>query len=893
MALSSRIDALIDDLISLVGKTPDKDTPQFQNRKRFVENTFQQNAALRSNPFDVRRRLDGLQEKFQIVGNDALADALWARQHELDTQRYQWAPDVLALLLELSDKPATNSKVGAMNHASGQPVQKEHILAWSDLEESDTFAGQADIWKDIDYSAETSDDSASLASSDVSIPRIDPQASKVPLESYIVPDDLFISVEDPSLVSSVQNAQAFREVPQDPRARTTLTELQAVREILFMLKSLPTSLFSLLDDKIEVNHRFMLNHISDQTFIALLESFCAIGTRIHRLRVFITQAQHVPLMQMFQGEIEQYLWKFDRFLSDVQQEHQKTMENLSISILQLLDQVRYKTTFLNDIAEIVDELTAQETVDPFLCLELLYDLVCLKQATGQHREFKLAVSMFSKCFEVYLKPIRLWMERGELDPALGAYFVKSAETGKDLRNLWHDWFVLKDSSGFLHAPKFLHSASRKIFTTGKSMIFLRHLRAIPDSQPSATTITALNYNNICAEGHPESLLPFSGMLEDAFNRLVDKIHSAASTLLRKQLNERCGLGISLQALEYIYLGRDLSRLDPVDRKILGLIDQKSTSWNDRFLLTELVQEAFTGLLCVDTSRLVVRSRKIPYDEFVRQSRSSQIVDALSIDYILPWPVANIITKEALASYQRISTFLMKIRRPKYILQRLWIVQSRSSTIRENEQAAAGTLAFCISHRLMWFLNTLYSHLTECVISGLTTTMLKQLQGAVDIDAMIDVHRAYVSSLEDECLLSKRLSAIHGIVISILDLCISFSDILASCNASHQFDRTSQSFNLSSGPEHAISRIHPQSALTEDYSSEEEDENGGAEENNVSSISFNESACKRRLIDVKVKFDRLVAIVAAGLRGKCRNAGVQSLELLADKLDWKREGVIHV
>lgn len=908
MAITARIGALTDELISAIASVPDKvrdiswitsavanwlkNTPRFQRLKKIVNKTLKDDTSLSTNPFEVRRRLEGLQEKFLVIGNEELADILRVKLDELDTNQFQWAPDILALFLELSDKPATRIDVETLKLPGPQQQGKPENLTWSEIEEPDTFAGQEDIWQDINYSADTSDDSESLASSDVSIPRIIPQSSKVPLDEYIVPDDLFVLVEDEDLVAGIQDAQAFQQAPQGPSGAATvfLSELQVIREVLHMLQGLPTALFSLRHGGIEIDRRFALEHISNQSFVSLLQSFSSIGTRILHLRTSVQKPQRVSLMQMFQRELERCLSGFDRFLSNVQQEHLMQAESLNVSLMQLIDNVRRESSFLIEMAGLVSKLKQDETTGALQCLDLLYDLICSKQAAGEIQESRLAVSLFSKCFEIYLKPIQLWMERGELDPALGPFFVTGTEKDTDLRHLWHGWYGLEESSGSLYAPKFLHPASRKIFRTGKSIIFLRHLGAMPETLASGSSTSTLTYDDICPQDEFESLLPFSGLLGNAFDRLVNEKHGIASSLLRKQLDERCGLWISLQALEYLYLGRDLSRLELTDRKVFELVDRGSQSWNDRFLLTELVQEAFGDLSCIDASRLIVRSRKMAFSEFTEQSRSVRILEALSTDYVLPWPVANIITKEALASYQRISTFLMQIRRPKRIMQRQFFLLSHSTGFRENESEAEDTLAFCVRHRLLWFLNTMYSHVTELVISSTTANMLQELQEAVDVDAMIEAHKAYMTSLEDQCLLSNSLFAIYDAVISILDLCIHFSDIQASRNADQQFDQTTnRSFDSSTAPRRKTAHAHR--GLQDEYNSDEETEHAedsNADAGNATYISFGESSYKNQLLDVKAKFDRLVAFIAGGLRGIGRVEGKQSWEILADKLEWRKE-----
>jgi gamma-tubulin complex component 5 len=410
---------------------------------------------------------------------------------------------------------------------------------------------------------------------------------------------------------------------------------------------------------------------------------------------------------------------------------------------------------------------------------------------------------------------------------------------------------------------------------------------------NAVRATAISYEDVCPADCSSLLLPFSGLLEASFHRWIHTNHNIASGLLRKQLDEQCGLWVSLQALEYIYLGKDLSRSVTADRRVFELIDRKRQSWNDRFLLTELVQGAFTGVACVDTTRLIARSARTCSQDFENHWRSVKILKAISIEYVLPWPVANIITKEALLTYQRVSTFLMQIRRAKFVIERQRVLKFSDPHIHRDEKD--DILGYCTRHSLLWFLNVIYSHITELVIEVSTTDMQKSLAKAKDVDAMIAVHQSYASSLEDQCLLSKNLVPIYQAVISLLDLSIHFSDIQVIRHGEHGVDEANRSRRTSTDQHYARNPTHRSRMNGEESGSDEEGQDTDDdtfEEGHTASISFLESPYSKRMADLKARFDQLCGFIVAGLRGIGRVDGQQSWEVLADKLEWKRERFIH-
>jgi gamma-tubulin complex component 5 len=846
----------------------------------------------------VTRRVDGLQRKFQVIGNDALADAFRVRLVELDAKRSHWAPDILSLLLELSDQPATKIDVDKLGLVGSSPLEQpsaaKPVLKWVDIQASDVFEGEEDLWKDIDFAAESSDDSMSIASSDIFIPRIVPHSSKAPFDKYTLPNDLFVPVEDQDLIWRIQGAQNYQEVPGTHASGATIriTEIQAIREVTFMLQNLPTALFRELDGVIEVDRRFTLGDVSHETFVSLLRSLASIGTRIRRVRGFIKQPQRVPFMEMFQRQVEHSLALFDMYLSNAQGDHMKENGPLSVSAIQLLDDVRRESKFLHDMADLVLQLKPHDTNGIFKPMDLLYDLVCSKQAAGEDQEYKLAVAMFLKCFQVYLKPIQVWMERGELDPTLGTFFVMGLENA-NLKVLWHEWFALRRVSGALFAPKFLQGVASKIFTTGKSMIFLRRLGVSPETLLSVKS-KALIYDDLFPPGDDGLLVPFSGLLENALGVLVDGRHRITSTLLRTQLEEKSGVLQCLQALEYIYLGKDLSRLAYVERRMFDLLDRGSPSWNDRFLLTDLLQQAFAGIPCLDPSRLVARSRTITSHEFERRCRSVKILNALSLEYSLPWPVANIVAKQTIGSFQRLSIFLMQIRRAKYLLEGRWFL--RPYIVARDNEDAEDTFSYHVRYCLLQFLNVVYCHLTELVISCSAVAMLKKLAAAVDVDAMIAVHSAHTSSLEDQCLLSSRQSALHDAVISILDLAIRLSDLHTLRQAERQYEESTASVDSSISRRYSISRGRRKRPSTgADYSSDIDGDGPGqgAEISMLGegNMTFLDAPYKEQLHDIKKKFDRHSAFLTAGLRAVGRVDGQDNWELLADKLEGRKESLI--
>ncbi|EAW24361.1 putative gamma-tubulin complex component GCP5 [Aspergillus fischeri NRRL 181] len=894
MTVPEEISALTDELILAVTKIDPTNTSRLKHLKQRVEDTFKSASHGRTDQFAVSKQLEGLQEKFQVLNKDDLADALRSRLTELDEHHSSWFPEILSFLLQLSSRPAVFSRVDRLPKPKVDEDAKQ--LSWTELDASGSAYCDEDIWECVNFGADSSseeedDDLASSGRSNASIPQTLPSSPIASEEDYEIPDEVFSPGTDVVLVDSVREAQFWRPKKHAESNQVgafscrVVTELQIVRETLFMLQGLPTSLFWRLDDSIEVDRRYTLTHTSAEALSSLLRSFSMIGAKVDVIRRFIKITQVVPFMQTFHRCVEDCLNQFDAFLSEVQTQCISPGATFSVSLLQLAEDVRSASAMLVLLADLISNLKYNSPDDGVRCLDLLYDVVCMKQATGDDDEFRFLANLFFSCLETYIRPIRRWMEEGRLDSREGVSFIIDRRDDKDLRSLWREWYAVDDSFGL---PQFMRPVAPKIFTAGKSMVFLQHLNALETLGDSKTI--PLTLERIYGDDSSSLLcLPFAAICESAISKLVEANHSFASDLLRKELDQQCGLWRSLQALEHIYLCKDLSVSAIIDNKVFDLMDRGRGAWSDRYLLTELAQSAFSSMSFIDHSRIIVRSHQDPQG----RSRSVKTLRTISFDYILPWPIANIIPKDAIHRYQRISTFLMQIRRAKHLIvkQRL---KYTDETDEFSHDRSSNALSYSLRHHMLWFLNTLYSHITDFVISTATESLRKSLSATKDVDAMIAAHRAYMSSLEDQCLLSSNLSPLHQATINLLDLCVYFADIQATRYGDKLFDqRTPTKYAKLSQSRKSLSRKHQEKYTDDAIQSDDDDDDDTQDESdedfgNTTGISFYEAPYAHRLRDIKGHFDQLLAFLTSGLKGVGRVDGQISWEILAEKLEWRKK-----
>ncbi|KAJ5360554.1 Spc97/Spc98 [Penicillium concentricum] len=863
MALAADLSTLGDALITSVAKiSPDqKGSARVQNLKRRVQGGLRTGSHTRTDQFAVAKQLEGLQEKFQILNRDELAEALHTRLVELESSQNSWLPEILSLLLQLSDRPALLSTVKRPEEGAKAPEPKE-TLSWSDLNADGTAFSDEEIWEQVDFAGDSSDDDFSSVASDVSIPKHRPQSATTVDDGYTIPEDVFVPAEDENLVAFLEKAQFWRAENQGNGSATSrlITESQLARETIFMLQGLPTSIYVYLDDEFGVDRRYMLAHSSRESLASLLQCFSEIGAKINNLRSFTKLPQTIPYMQTFCRGLEERLLEFDRVLSQVQCRYLSA--GSTVSLIQLLVDVRQHSHELVLLAEMIFKLGKNSTDQPMCCLDLLYNLICMLEALGDETSSQRLAELFFMCFKTYSSSIRLWMETGQVDCSDSTFFVRTNRENGDLRTLWHDWFVLDTGHRHQRIPQFLEAGVQKVFTAGKSMVFLRHLNAPPD-------IEAMRFEDLYSQDS-SVLLPFPALVESAFEKLVDVDHSLSASLLRTELDQQCGLWTSLDALQHVYLAKDMSAISMVDAKIFELID-RGRSWDDRFLLTEISRTAFSSISVIDTSRLLVRPASTPSRISQNNHRTVRILEAISIDYGLPWPIANIITEEAIHTYQRVSTFLMQIRRAKYAIVRQRIRDARITTPDDND-----TLLHALHHNMLWVLDLIYGHLTYLVISTATQSLHKDLSGAQDVDAMIAAHQSYMSSLEAQCLLSKDLSHIHDAIINFLDLCVHFADL----QAAHLLGDEDQHLENLKAPQ-------TKRDSEDEFDSDDDEDYDDMNHEHTLTVSFRDSTYSQQMKTVNNHFSYLTTVVTDGLKTLARADGLESWDILADRLEWRR------
>ncbi|KAF8425526.1 Spc98 family-domain-containing protein [Tirmania nivea] len=843
---------LLGQLITAVtGITPEEDPENYELCQAYAQRSIKNHTYVRTNPFEVNRRLNELEERFSIVCKDSIADALHSRREELKASNFK--AKTLSLILNLSWRPVEFARLSDLEAVKKPEPPRE--LTWADIIGDEPLEG--DIWDpmDLEHGSELSSvcDGSEISETEEDV---QDQMKNVTMrkkmqdkeeEEAILPMDCFTIPVDWSHLQRLKGAQYWyvpaKVLPEQVDASVTtdkvddlwlVSELHAIRETLFMLNCVPCSLYEVgrrtlsegkdpyivWIDMHKLKKKFAMRHASREGFISILGWFAERGTAINRIREFVKRKEEIPSRQSFLAALSASLSVLNQILAENEATYVTKEGNAQvISLLQLQQSLEPALRPYMTLSSIVVSLSKSSFISSAHSsehLDLLFDSACHLQSIGCISSFEFIAKIFFQCLQTYIRPIREWMEYGEVHAQDINFFVRSSKEEEDntitgepiLSTIWHDQFtLLKDVHGNLKAPRFVLSVANTILTTGKSVVFLKRLISYEEPLVSTSGQPELDFNTVYQHGRSDDagLAPFDELFSSAFSEWTRKKHQSVSSKLRDVLFTNCGLWKTLAALEHIYFGADGAQLSALATAVFEKLDNVSANagtgkrsaggrprrrernnlWNDRFVLTELVQSVFSGWDFLDAKRLGVRRVAVPEApartniyESKDKSRSVRQLAGIALEYALPWPLLNILKPSSLEAYKLVFILLLQLRRGKYVIEHLRLQDGGLRTCgtgRKGNDTLVEQLYLHLRHRALWFVNLMTMYVTYHVLKPNIEEMTENMRKARDVDEMVNVHDVFVEKVTDRALLSDRMSKFHNAILSLLDICIDFAD----------------------------------------------------------------------------------------------------------------------
>ncbi|KEF54625.1 uncharacterized protein A1O9_09067 [Exophiala aquamarina CBS 119918] len=870
MASSTTITAWLEELVQSLLPTS---IPQSDIRK-YKEDFIRQvknHGYGPTNQFEVIERLTGLEEKLQVLNLDDVAEELYSRRTKLNITEDRWLPDVLDLLLHLSMDPVNNSRVRNLERIQAKP-QTPPPLTWKDIEATDPIGRDDNIWDIPEYSDLSSDEDEVAVSTTTTSPVSIKQRGSIGKAVSRTFEKVGLA-QEASSSSDLASCQFWNKAGLSIET----SEQQAVREVLMMLNGFPTSMFNLYGNELKPDPRYRLVNLEVETSSRLLTQAANLGSTMRSVMGWLEDSHNDAVMQLIEHRIRDILLEFHRFITQLQMDVANGNYSTGvITLLELLHQTSGASVPLKSVAGLLLHMPNNE---PVAALNAMYKHVNLAYLCFDQPTLDTILPVFASAFEKYAVPIDAWVQMGVVEGSSCSFFISKSVASRSPATLWHDWFsLILDENRTI--PSFLENYAQRIFAAGKTAALLQYLNP-PENKTPLIELGLARAAEEASEIATTLPVPFSATFEMLIDRQLSSVLSTSTGALKGLLEEHFGLSCLLDAFQYLYLSKDGAVLDNFEGKLFDQIDRCVEIWNDRFLVADGLAETFAEVKCIDSERLNVQSTYTSSRSMESRRRSVRILSALTVSYDISWPIANIILPEAVTCYQRIALTLGQIRRAKFVLERraYFCVQSVPLPGEPAVQNMARDLCFTLAV----FVNSVYDHFTSCTIAPMTKTMRSRLEGSVD--EMISIHNEYVRLLELACLSGKRMKPLQDSLLSILDLCLRFTDIVSSpLTAAKQSSRDFEASSFISARSHRRRRRKVEQ--DESSSSEDEEDEDGMGEGYSTFILDEDTSVTEEIIKIRQEFTKYVTFLMAGLRGVARSSGEigDLLELLADSLE---------
>jgi len=362
-----------------------------------------------------------------------------------------------------------------------------------------------------------------------------------------------------------------------------ITELDAIREVLFMLSGFNCILFNKHKRSIEVSPResikltqvnteYRLDHASSEALKSVLTWFADYGTSIHLCHTYSHQASKTPTIQTFSATLSAHLSELTVTLANLQ----TTYANLTTdttSLLSLQNTLSPQLELFHNLRMMLFSTTSNSL------LTVLHKAACQSHAIGNLHLHEFILSLFLPSLETYLRPLHGWMTGGTLDPIIyPEFFIITKQIG--------DCVVYEISAG--GAPRFMEHIVNRVLAAGKTMNFIRNLRS-PISYLDSTPFSSSLRDQL--DSDQSSINPFEQAFEAGFEAWIMQKYDFASQMLSDTLRSSREIWDQLDWIHGLYC---LLHVSCMNRFTAALFEKMNSpgDWRDRHILTDDLQEAF-------------------------------------------------------------------------------------------------------------------------------------------------------------------------------------------------------------------------------------------------------------------------------------------------------------
>ncbi|KAK1060904.1 hypothetical protein LTR74_011480 [Friedmanniomyces endolithicus] len=766
MAHAATIGELTEGLIGSITGIP-RDHSLFGSLKDRAVKQLKDSSRGRTNPFEVNERFAGLIEKFGVLNRDDLGEALESRLDLLP--KTKWTPEFLSLLLQLTDRAWEHSRIEDLGQLKRSPIPPAEPT-WQEIVADDPLT-EDDIWNDVERGYHSSGDDVAVDDDSNSEPTTSTQATSCNEEDFAGLARLHIVQPDATLLSEVQSARQALSKYGTSNRMDVQSELTIIREALSMLHGLPTYIFDLdpLNNAVGITQRITTATASSIVVHDVLVQLAEVGTRLNSVRQWLCRKQSRAHLQSVQAAVQQSMTLLDSQFVELERRYAQPHYDYVVSFVDVRREVEASARPMIRLSDIIASDASASVVgrSPFALLDLLYEESCVAQLPGDEDLFAVVARVLLAGLRTYLRSISGWYFSATPPSKNGEdFFVREMKTDCDLGKVWHERFALRLlPDGRVCAPE-------RFYRMGKSRAFTKLLRQQSEDETAKSIgdLAMPDFTSITRYLESSPLIPLDELLHatltDWMATLIPTTDLSMQTLLLD------GLLRTVNAVDYVFLGRDGTLLQAFAEPLFDRMRRLPETWDDRFLLTRLAQSTLGTAPGVDAHCINVGITNGSNKVFTRRPFIRQL-DRLELTYAIPWPVQNVTRSKVLPTYTAAFSLLLQVEFAAHLLRpQLFDIRKLETGCRR--LARGLQMALSLRTRLLWFLGTLRAHIATTAAT-LGHDLRVRLQSAEGVDAMGEVWANHDKRLKSSLLLSPSLTPIRNAIAGMLQLCESLAD----------------------------------------------------------------------------------------------------------------------
>ncbi|XP_044759477.1 gamma-tubulin complex component 6 [Coccinella septempunctata] len=161
-----------------------------------------------------------------------------------------------------------------------------------------------------------------------------------------------------------------------------------------------------------------------------------------------------------------------------------------------------------------------------------------------------------------------------------------------------------------------------------------------------------------------------------------------------------------------------------------------------------------------------------------------VLNCLSLTYKVEWPLNILLPKDAVAKYNDVFKFLLKIKRMNWILKKMFKnLRMLAKETGTKEQFLMISIHYRRIHLfryvMMHFVQSLENYITGEIFQTQWAILEENLEGVTNLDELYDAHTNYLKNILFMCLLTQRSAPLKRVLDKIFTVILKFYDILRS------------------------------------------------------------------------------------------------------------------